>query len=530
MSRSICWLYCAAVCVAAPAGAQVFEEVSRSAGVRHYCYGPLHQICGGVAVFDYNNDGYEDIYLTGGLEPDRLYENNGNGTFRDVTKDAGLGFLKDTPTVGVATGDIDNDGHREIFVTTEEGHRAFLLRNNGDGTFTDITETAGITGEQWSTSVTFGDYNLDGFLDIYVSSYVVYDSLPYDEHLAGAIENHLYRNNGDLTFDDVAHSLGVNDYEGATLAVAFTDYDGDNNVDLFVANDFGYLFSPSALYRNDSGTAFADVGKVSAMDSAINAMGIAVGDYDEDGDLDYYVTNMAGNLFHENVGNGRFVELGMAKEIGNPFSTGWGTAFLDYDNDTYLDLLVSNGRVLPRYSLDLVDHRNRLILPHENKLFRNIGNGEFLDVSRVEGVADSTKGRGLAYVDYDNDGDLDFVVAVVRQDRGEVGHTLVYRNDTENGHHWLKLKLEGTVSNRDAFGCKVRVVAGGRSWIREVGGGSSYLSQNSSVVHFGLGAYSAVDSVIVTWPGGATYVRTDVPSNQLLHIVEAADHANDGQQ
>ena len=220
---------------------QTFREVSAAAGIRHYCLDP-HRICGGVAFFDYDGDGFDDLYLTGGRRADRLYRNRGDGTFEDVTKRAGLKFVEDYTTVGVASGDIDNDGDRDLFVTTFEGEPNLLLRNNGDGTFSDISEAAGIDGEVWSTAVSFGDYNLDGFLDIYVANYATYDGLPYDEHLTGGYPNSLYRNNGDNTFEEVAAEAGVDNFDGLTLAVAFVDLNLDGHVDLYVANDFGQIY------------------------------------------------------------------------------------------------------------------------------------------------------------------------------------------------------------------------------------------------------------------------------------------------
>ncbi|MCH7490797.1 MAG: CRTAC1 family protein [Gemmatimonadetes bacterium] len=514
------------------ATAQSFRDVSSSAGIRHFCL-DVNRVCGGVAFFDYNNDGTDDLYLTGGEEPDRLFRNEGDGTFRDVTKEAGLDFIRRFVTVGVATGDIDNDGFRDIFVTTGEDYPNILVRNNGDGTFSDISESAGIAREKrWSTAVTFGDYNLDGYLDIYVANYATYDGLPYDEHLTGGISNWLYRNNGDNTFDEVAKSLGVANPDGLTLAVAFTDVDGDHDVDLMVANDFGYLFVPNALFRNEHPHGvFTDFSEASATDTAINGMGFAIGDYDEDGDFDYYVTNMMGNVLYSNTNaSGVFRESAKAMGIDDRRSTSWGAAFIDFDNDTDLDLIVANGRVLTRYNLQDVDHVERFLKPHENKLYRADGPGNFIDVSRGEGVADSTKGRGLAVADYDNDGDLDFIVAVVNDVVPPHGYALLYRNETPAGNHWLKVRVEGTTSNRDGFGSHIRVVAGGRTWIREIGGGSSYLSQNSSVAHFGMGDYAVADSLIVTWPGGEREIFTDIRTNQTVFVVEKTSVSYSSQQ
>ena len=515
-----------------PASAQSFVNVSASAGVKHFCL-DSNRVCGGVAFFDYDNDGDDDLYLTGGDQPDHLYRNLGNGHFQDVTEEAGLGFVGRSRTVGVATGDIDNDGFRDLFVTTAEGHVNILAHNNGDGTFSDISRAAGIAEEEeWSAAVTFGDYDLDGYLDIYVTNYATYDGLPYDEHLTGGISNWLYHNKGDNTFEEVARKAGVHNPDGLTLAATFTDVDGDHDVDLMVGNDFGDLFTPNALFRNDyPDGGFTDMSGPSATDTAINAMGFAIGDYDEDGRLDYYLTNMLGNILYSNTASpGVFREDAEIRGLDDRRSTSWGTAFLDYDNDTDLDLFVANGRVLTRYNLQDVDHIERFLKPHENKLYRADGPGNFIDVSRGEGVADSTKGRGLAYSDYDNDGDLDVVVAVVNDVVPPEGYALLYRNETPADNRWLKVRVEGSTNNRDGFGTHVRVTAGGRSWIREIGGGSSYLSQNSSVAHFGMGNHATVDSLIVTWLGGEREIFTDIPTNQTVFVVEKMSVSYSSQQ
>lgn len=520
--RTILSLTLIATLMAAAAPDPVFQEVSRPAGIEHVCY-DKHRICGGVAVFDYNKDGRLDIYLVGGHNADRLYENRGGGKFRDVTKRAGLDITEKPVTMGVVTGDIDNDGDRDMFVTTDDGYRNLLLRNNGDGRFTDIARSAGITGTMWSTAVAFGDYDLDGFLDIYVGNYATYDGLPYDEHLTGGIENQLYRNRGDNTFEEVANALGVSDYNGMTLATTFTDYDGDGDLDIYVANDFGELFEPNKLFRNEyPKVGFTDVSATTGTDAKINGMGIATGDFDEDGDLDYYITNMEDNVLYQNVGMGTFQDLARPKGIEDSMSTSWGAVFFDYDHDTYLDLVVANGRVLPRYRLDDPRHLRRFLHQHENRLYRGDGRGGFHEVSQIVGIADTTRGRGVAVFDYDDDGDLDFIVAVVTKNKQTKDHALLYRNEGGNAKTWLKVSLEGTKSNRDGFGSLVRVVAGGRSLIREIDGGSSYLSQSTSIAHFGLGTLSRVDSVIVRWPGGEHDAATNVAANQLIHIVQGS--------
>jgi hypothetical protein len=506
------------------ASGQVFQDVSLAAGIDHYCYDP-HRVCGGVAFFDYNGDGLDDLYLTGGGHADRLFRNNGDGTFTDATEAAGLALLEKLLTVGVVTGDVDNDGDRDIFVTTREGQRNVLLRNNGDGTFSEVSEDAGIIGTAWSTSATFGDYDLDGDLDLYVANYATYDGLPYDEHLTGGLANQLYRNRGDGTFEEVAAAASADNVGGLTLAVAFADLNGDSHSDLYIANDFGQLFLPNALLINEASSGvFSDVGKASGTDAELNGMGIAIADYDEDGDLDLYVSNLDRNQLFENLsgaspGEFRFEDVAVTKGVADSLSTSWGTAFFDYDNDTYLDLFVANGRVLPSYNLADPKRALRLIQKHVNRVYRGKPDRSLTEVTTA-GIADTARGRGLAFSDFDNDGDLDLFVAVVSKDEKSTVRSRLYRNEVGRRKNWLKVDLEGIESNRDAYGSVVRAVSQGRSWIRIVGGGSSYLSQNSSLVHFGLGSNASVDSLIVTWPGGKREVFTNLGVNQIVHIVE----------
>jgi hypothetical protein len=512
LSAAVAWL-------PSPSAAQDFREVSRSAGIEHVCYDP-NRICGGAAFLDYDGDGWEDLYLTGGLNPDRLYRNQGDGTFEDVTDAAGLGMLSSVNTVGVVAGDVDNDGDPDLFVTTAEDQRNYLLRND-DGSFTDVSDAAGITGDDWSTGAAFGDVNGDGWLDLYVANYALYDGLPYDEHLTGGISNQLYRSNGDGTFTDVAEALGVDNFDGLTLAVAFADFDRDRRVDLYVANDFGQIFLPNAFFLNEGGV-FRDIAEAAGTDAGMNSMGVAVGDIDEDGDYDFFVTNMDRNRLYLNVSENplRYEDVAVARAVSDSFSTSWGTAFLDYDNDSYLDLVVANGRVLPSYNLADPKRALRLIQAHENRLYRGSQGGGFTEVSRPAGVADTTRGRGLAVADYDRDGDMDLVVTVVTREERTSAHTLLYRNEVGSRQNWLFVELRGTESSRDAIGSEVELVAGERRWRRQILGGSSYLSQHANAVHFGLGDRAAADSMIVRWPSGRTDRFAGLAANQTVRVVE----------
>jgi len=498
---------------------QGFNEISVSAGIDHLHINQM-LMGGGAAFFDYDNDGYLDLYLTGGETRDKLYHNNGNGTFTDVSLQAGLAVTDSINTMGVVTGDIDNDGYREVFLTTWDGYHNLLLKNNGNGTFQDISISAGISDTALSTSASFGDFNLDGYLDIYVVNYVdIANSNPINGFDYICYPNYLYLNNGNETFAESASAYGVAD-TGCGLATAITNFDQDGDMDVYIANDFGAWVLPNRLYKNNYPSAnFSDITLISGMNDSIFGMGIAIGDYDEDGDFDYYVTNLGRNMLRNNQGNGTFADLTDSAGVANTytdsnlFAVGWGTAFLDYDNDTYLDLFVANGHI-PADTFIANSTSN------PDVLFNNNGNGTFTDVSVSEGVNDTTMGRGFAYGDYDNDGDLDLLVMVVSDDSASTNHVLLYENNLSNGFHWLKIKVQGTTNNRDGFGTRVRVVSGGRSWIREIDGGSSHLSQSASMAHFGLGTYTAVDSVIVTWLGGGQQVVTNVNVDQNLSFIE----------
>jgi len=463
---------------------------------------------GGVACFDFNNDGYEDIYMTGGSNRDQLFENNQNGTFSEVGISAGLSITGPVKTVGVTTGDIDNDGDRDLFVTTSENHNNLLFLNNGNSTFTDISIAAGIIDSSWSTSASFGDFNRDGYLDIYVSNYVSYFNLPFYNFLISGIANKLYLNNSDNTFSDATTATSAFNNGGA-LTTAFTDFDNDSDVDILIGNDFGVLYGGNALLRNDyPASIYSDISISSGIDQEINAMGIAIGDYDEDNDLDYYITNMMGNLLHTNNNDATFNEDAASLGVNAGNTVSWGTFFFDYDHDSYLDLFVASGGVMTA------------AVPQLNELFQKQQSGIFTSVGLIEGITDTCRSRGAAYGDLDNDGDLDLMVINTDFDTVVAKNASVYKNDMNSINNWVKIDLEGTISNRDAFGSHIRVVANGRSWMREIGGGSSYLSQNSSIAHFGLGTNLLIDSIIVSWPSGYTQIETNVNANQVVTIVE----------
>lgn len=487
---------------------------------------------GGVAFLDYDNDGDEDFYLTSGLSRDHLYENDGFGNFTEVGISAGLAFTADFNTFGVISGDIDNDGDRDIFLTTTmitdslglDVLQPAVLLLNDLGTFSNISISAGITDSSISTSATFIDVNNDGYLDIYVSNYVEEEDPLLDSlgNLIGynstCFPNYLYINNGNLTFTESANSYGVAQ-AGCGLAVAATDYDNNGFPDLYIANDFGYWLTPNTLLENQFPTAsFSDVSTATGTDIQMFGMGIAIGDYDEDLDLDYYITNIGPNALLNNNGTTSFLDVASSSgtlndSVGGFLTTGWSTFFFDANNNSYLDLFVANGHIpMPPYF-----YTTSLFDP--NKLYKNNGSGIFNDVSVAAGVADSNFTHGAAYADVNKDGLLDFVIS--NSDSLVTGNhnSKLYVNSSSGGN-WLKLNLQGTVSNRDGFGAHIITHAAGRAFLREVGGGSGHGSQNSSIVHFGLGTIPSIDSITVFWPSGIIDVIHPATVNQTINITE----------
>ena len=507
--------------------AQGFTEVSIASGMNHMFRSQM-KMGGGAAFFDYDADGDEDAFLTGGLSPSRLYRNEGNGQFTDQSAAAGIGVIGSSHTMGVATGDIDNDGYREIFITTMDGEPNRLLYNNGDGTFTDITMSAGIGADtSWSCSAAFGDYDRDGDLDIFVCNYLYDQTVLYDT--AGdpigfrpdGLPDYLFRNEGNLTFTEVAVAEQVAD-SGCGLAVTFTDYDKDWGMDILVANDHGMWDSPNSLFRNVGGQpCFSDVSAATGMDARMYGMGIAVGDYDQDHDLDYYITDIGPNKLFRNDGSPGFTEVAIptgvvSDSLNGLNTTGWGTAWIDYDNDSWLDLFEANGHISV---LPFIANVTR----DPDKFYRNNGPGQpFTDVTVAMGVGDSGMSRGMITGDYDNDGDEDLLVMSIHHDTASGVHTLLYRNDVPNNHHWMQLQLQGTISNRDAFGAQVEVSFPGtlQGWTHEVSGGASHMSHSSSIVHLGLGTNTTSPEIMVRWPRGGLQRYTGLALDQRHLLVE----------
>ncbi len=482
----------------------------------------------GAAFFDMDNDGDEDLWISGGLNRDALYENDGAGHFTEIGEQAGLNRTLNKVTTGVITGDLDNDGFKDVLLITHIGFPNYIFKNNGDNTFEELFKTGLEEDEAYNLAAAMADVNQDGLLDIYAGHYIEKDRLTYSSTNPDSIvgfshrchANKLYINNGDWTFSEVSDELLVAD-KGCTLATVFTDYDGDFDPDLLVANDFGQWILPNALFENDQHT-FTNVSENTKMKIGIYGMGIATGDYDNDLDLDYYITNLGENVLLKNNGNGIFSNATQSAGIPDShvtpdlLATGWGTAFIDFDNDTDLDLYVVNGYV-PAATFIANARAN------PNRCFENIGNGRFQHILSNSEVESPNWGRGLAYADIDNDGDIDFLVGNVNKHTTSdtIQKVQLFRNESPYTNNWLKIKLEGTTNNKDGFGSQVRIKVNDRWYLQEANGGyGTHASQHSSMVHFGLGTAETVDSLIIFWQGGQQQILTQISNNQQITITE----------
>ena len=501
----------------------------------------------GLAFFDYDQDGWLDIYLTNGTRFDEkwapgqeptshLYRNNRDGTFTDVTAKSGL--ARTGWQTGVCVGDYDNDGWDDLFCCFW-GHN-ILFHNNGDGTFTDVTRKAGVYDERvrWGSGCTFLDYDRDGHLDLFVCNYIQLDpkttgspgesascqwkGIPVmcgPRGLTGDT-NVLYRNNGDGTFTDVSQKAGIlKPGPRYSITAASADFDNDGWPDIYVAVDS----EPSILFRNNHDGTFTDIAVMAGCAYSENGheqagMGVGVADYDCDGWFDIFKTNFADdtcNLYHNN-GDGTFSDVTFASGIGiNNQYVAWGCGFVDYDNDGWADIIQVNGHVYP----EIAGHAIGQQFKNPRIVYKNLGNGQFKDVSASvgPGIAERFSSRGAAFGDFDNDGDIDVLVL----NMNDVPSLL--RNDGGNKQNWIKIKLVGTKCNRTAIGVRIRVVTGSHSQIDEVRSGSSVMSQSDLRLHFGLGKAQTIDLLEVKWPTTQKIERfTQVKANQILTIREGS--------
>jgi len=502
----------------------------------------------GAAWGDYDNDGWLDLFVVnfaGPLAQDEkispeqpaacvLYHNNQDGTFTDMSIQAGLD--KTYWGMAAAWGDFDNDRWPDLFISTYGQNHVF--HNNGDGTFTERSDQAGISAyEGFWTGVALGDFNLDGYLDVYICGYVRYayqtvieSSMQYDVEVPASINpsafppepNLLFRNNRDGTFTEVAKQAGVTGENGRSLCAVWADFNADGWPDIYVANDV----SDNVFYQNLGDGRFAEISHSALVADYRGAMGIAVGDWDRDADYDMFVTHWVAqeNALYDNLYTQltsgpdplrelRFMDAADRYGLGQIALDfiGWGTSFIDYDNDGKLDLFVVNGSTFQQ------KENPNLLIPMRDQLFWNKGNQEgFFEVSSVSGAVfkEPFVGRGAAFGDYDNDGDVDVFIV------NNGGPAQLLQNAGGSKHNWIEVLLEGVASNTSGIGGKVRVTTSQSSQIQQVGAQGSYCSQNSLIQHFGLNDVQQIDSLEVLWPSGKRQLFTDISVNQRVRIVE----------
>jgi enediyne biosynthesis protein E4 len=511
-----------------------FQHVNGASPDRH-----LYEIMsGGGLFFDYDNDGWLDIFLVDGgsltspatdkTARHRLYRNRGNGTFQDVSASSGITHVG--YGMGACAADVNNDGWIDLYVTSV-GVNA-LYQNNGGKGFTDVTKSAGVGGAPvFSASCAFADVDRDGDVDLFVVNYV--DARVDNNIFCGdvgrkyrnychpltfaALRNTLYRNNGSGVFADMSRETGILDHRGNGLGVVFGDYDDDGWVDAFVANDT----TPNFLFHNEAGRRFSETALLSGVSVASDGMpragmGTDFGDIDGDNDLDLFVSNheLEAHTLFRNLGKGLFEDATFPSGVGPatlPY-VGFGAAFVDYDNDADLDLGIVNGHVMntPRHVRPGATEAQRKLL------LRNGGNGRLTDVGRQSGsgFASEKVGRTLVAGDIDNDGDLDLLVT------NNGGNAELLRNEGGTGNSSVLIHLVGTKSTRSAAGARVRLTAGGTTQVREVKAGSSYLGQNDLRVHVGLGKAARIDRLDVRWPNGQNEVIEGAAVNQILTVTE----------
>jgi len=486
----------------------------------------VESVGGGAAFLDYDQDGYMDLYICSGtwvegfsksekpkkIGENHLYHNLKDGTFEDVTNKTGVGGP--WYSMGITVGDFNNDGFPDIYLSNYGPNT--LYKNNGDGTFTDITEKAKISGgKECSVGAVWLDYDNDGMLDLYVGNYLNFDP-EYKYYYApdgfpgplayDSQRDILYHNNGDGTFMDVTKKMGIIDIDGRAMGVGAADYDNDGFMDIYVANDHTVNY----LWHNDEGNGFTDRGTMSGTGfsqsgEATVSMSVDFADFNGDGLLDLFISDDNYCSLYENLGNGLFNDKSYASgiSVASGQFVGWSSSFLDYDNDGDPDIFKTNGELKHKYG-------------QEDQLFENINNGKFKDVSVERGqyFQEEHVGRGACLGDYDNDGDID--IYIVNLDSSG----MFIRNNKGNQNNWLTLNLVGHSSNRDGIGTRIKLLAGGKLQTAQKKSATGYLSQNDSRIHFGLLKNENVEKIEIKWPSGKLQILDNIKANQILTVEE----------
>jgi len=516
-----------------PKGDEHFIDITEASGINfkhtigdHHLSNLVESVGGGAAFLDFDQDGYLDLYLVNGAHNvelstkeeeldykpvNELYRNKGDGTFEEVTRKAKVGH--DGYGMGVTIGDFDNDGYPDIYVSNYGPN--VLYNNNGDGTFSDIGTDIGVAGNETSVGAVWFDYDNDGHLDLYVGNYIKFDP-DYDYYYApdgfpgpmayDGQPDRLYHNLGNGTFEEVTEAMGLLNPEGRAMGVGSADYNDDGWMDIYVANDHMVNY----LYKNQKGESFKDVGVATGtafnqVGEATISMSVDFADFNGDGLLDLFVSDDGYCSLFANQGDGVFSEMsyhaGIAQASGQ--HVGWATAFIDFDNDRDKDIFKVNGELKHLYG-------------QEDQLFENSGEGKFTDISVESGLhfKEERVSRGACFGDYDNDGDIDAYI-VNLDDYG-----ILLRNDKGADNNWLILHLIGSNSNKDAIGALVRLTANGSTQMTQKKGGCGYLSQNDPRLHFGLGMADTVEKIEIVWPSGKEQVLENIQANQILVVEE----------